>query len=134
MAVESDSIHTLKKRYFALKYRVFVAVESTFTKSVYFIAKREIKGVLQQDIVFVWLHSATQYPHKSSVQKWCCAMEYIVCVSLEPDSVPTKIVYFNVKYKKKMVFCKVISCLCDFCVDSIPTQIVYSIAKRLKKW
>ena len=106
MAVESDSIHTLKKRYFALKYRVFVAVESTFTKSVYFIAKREIKGVLQQDIVFVWLHSATQYPHKSSVQKWCCAMEYIVCVSLEPDSVPTKIVYFNVKYKKKWCFAK----------------------------
>ena len=53
----------------------------------------KIIGVLQRIIVFVWLLSPTQYPHK----------EYRVCVAVESDSIPTN----------------GISCFCDCWVDSV---------------
>ena len=83
-----------------MEYRASVAVESDsiLTQIVYSMAKRYKNSFLQWNIVFGWLLSPSQYPHKLYIQlqnakKWCFPMEYHVCVAVESDSIPTQIVY-----------------------------------------
>ena len=119
-----------------MEYRVCVDVESDSipTQLVYSIAKHQKKGVLQWNIVFVWLLSllnthTNRIFHCKTLKKLCFLMDYRVCVDVESTQYP-HISNIPSQNAKKIVFCNGLPCFCGCLVNSIPTQIVDSIAKR----
>ena len=103
-----------------MEYRVSVTVESTQYQHKSYIPSQNTKnnGVLQWNIIFVWLLSrlntqTNRILHCKTLKKWCFAMEYRICVAVESS-----------QYPNKSYICVAVESY------SIPTQIVYSVVKR----
>ena len=80
-----------------MDYRIFVADELTHypDKSYIPLQNANKNGVLQWNIVFVWLLSrlnshTNRIFHCKTLKKWCFTMENRVCVAVESTQYPNK--------------------------------------------